>query len=150
MTQASKKDGEQLLGFFRHYNNRVISQNRIDCYLSYNFTIIAKDKDKIVGILQWYIKEDPRAGVAEFEELFVLEEYRGKGIGSALIEHAIQSVKDCFTNLKIKPRKIFLFVAKKNGSARKLYLKHGFELLADVGGLFSDVEIELFYCLNLQ
>lgn len=148
--QASKKDSGQLLGFFRHYNNKTISQNRVECYLSHNFTIVAKDKNKIVGILQWHIKEDPNAGIVEFEETFVLEEYRGKGVGSALIEYAIQSVKAYFANLKIRPRKMFLFVAKKNKAARKLYQKHGFKLLADVGRLFSDTETELFYCLNLH
>ena len=148
--QASKKDSRQLLGFFRYHNNKTISQNRVECYLSHNITIVAKDKNKIVGILQWHIKEDPSAGVVEFEETFVLKEYRGRGIGSALIEHAIQSVKAHFTNLKIKPRKIFLFATKKNKVARKLYQKHGFKLLADVGKLFSDTETELFYCLNLQ
>lgn len=147
--QASKKDSEQLLGFFRHYNNKTVGQNRVECYLSHNFTIVAKDRNKIVGILQWHVKEDPNAGTVEFEEIFILERYRGKGVGPVLIEYAIQSVKAYFTNLKIKPRKIFLFVAEKNKAARKLYQKHGFKLLADVGNLFSDTETELLYCLNL-
>lgn len=147
--QASKEDSEQLLGFFRHYNNKTVSQNRVECYLSHNFTIVAKDRNKIVGILQWHIKENPNAGTVEFEEIFVRERYRGKEVGSVLIEYAIQLVKAYFTNLKIKPRKIFLFVAKKNKAARKLYQKHGFKLLADVGKLFSDTETELLYCLNL-
>lgn len=84
--QASKEDSEQLLGFFRHYNNKTVSQNRVECYLSHNFTIVAKDRNKIVGILQWHIKEDPNAGTVEFEEIFVLERYRGKEVGSVLKE----------------------------------------------------------------
>jgi ribosomal protein S18 acetylase RimI-like enzyme len=150
VVRASKRDSGQLLRFFRHYKDKTLSQNRVECYLSHNFTIVAKDENKIVGILQWHIKEDPNTGTVEFEEMFVLEEYRGKGVGSALIEYAIGSVKAYFANLKIRPRKIFLFVAKKNKIARKLYQKYGFRPLADLGRLFSDTETELFYCLDLH
>lgn len=83
--QASKKDRKQLLSWFKHYKVRSIAQNRTDCYLSHNFTIVAKDKEKIVGTLQWSVKEDPNAGVAEFEEVHVLENYRGRGIGSSIV-----------------------------------------------------------------
>jgi len=150
IAQASRQDREQLLDFFKHYKVKSLIQNRVSCYLSHGFTIVAKNDDKIVGILQWYVKENPTAGVVEFEETFVLEGYRGKGVGFALIRYAIKSVKAYFANLKIRPRKIFLFVAKENKAARKLYQKHGFKLLADVGRLFSNTETELFYCLNLH
>lgn len=150
ITQASKKDGERLVRFFKHYRNKDLIQNRIDCYLSHNFSVIAKDDKKIAGILQWYVKENPNDGVVEFEEVYVLDNYREKGIGSLLIGFAIQSVKDYFRGLNIKPRKIFLFVDKENKKARELYKKHGFQLVSSVGGLFSNKKTELFYCLDLR
>ena len=99
---ATKSDKPQLLEFFKHYSNPEILENRIDCYLSHNSTILAKDGGKIVGTLQWHIKEDPNCGVVEFEEFHVLEDYRNKGTGSSLLEHGIQSVKDTFHANKIK------------------------------------------------
>jgi len=51
--------------------------------------------------------------------------------------------------IRIKPRKIFLFVGKNNKIARALYEKHGFKLVCEVGNLFSDKEIEGFYSLCL-
>lgn len=146
---ASGKDRKQLLEFFKHYEIEAIIKNRTDCYLFHNFTVVAKDRNKIVGILQWYIKEDPKAGVVEFEEICVLKNYRGKGISSLLTKYAIQSVKGYFKKIKIKPRKIFLFVGKENKIARALYEKHGFKLVSEVSTLFSDTEKELFYCLSL-
>lgn len=146
--QASKKDKQQLLSWVEHYKVRSIAQNRVDCYLSHNFTIVAKDKEKIVGTLQWYVKEDPTAGVVEFEEIFVSEGYRGHGIGFSLLDYAIGSVKDYFAEIKIKPRKIFLFVSKENKAARGLYEKRGFKLIAELNDLFSDKGVELFYCLD--
>jgi len=100
--RASNEDRTPLLKFFRHYKIKEIAQNRVDCYLSHNFTVIAKDKEKIVGILQWYVKEDPNAGVVEFEEVNVLEDYRGRGIGSLIVKSAIQSVKSYFAKINIK------------------------------------------------
>ena len=146
---ASKKDKKQLSSWFRHYKVRSIAQNRADCYLSHNFTVIVKDKEKIVGTLQWYVKEDPNAGVVEFEEVHVLENYRGKGIGSSMVKQAIQSVKSYFAKIDIKPRRIFLFVSKKNKIARSLYEKRGFKLIAELNDLFSENSVELFYCLDL-
>jgi len=145
---ASKNDKKQLLDFFQHYKIKTIIQNRIDCYLSHNFTVVAKDKNKIVGILQWYVKEDPKSGVVEFEEICVSENYRGRGIGSLLMKYAIQSVKNYFKRNKIEPRKIFLFVSEENKAGRGLYEKYGFKLTSEAGNLFSDTEKELLYCLN--
>ena len=146
---AQKEDRGQLISFFKHYKIKEIIQKRTGCYLDHNFTVVAKDKDKIIGILQWYIKENPRAGVVEFEEMYVSSNYRNKGVGSLLLTYTIQSVKDYFTKIDIKPRKIFLFVAKENKIARTLYERYEFKLVSELGNLFSDTEIELIYCLDL-
>jgi len=149
ITLATEKDKKQLLEYFKHYKVEEIIKKRIDSYLSHNFTVIAKDQDKIVGILQWYIKENPQAGVVEFEEVHVLDNYRGRGIGSSIVKFAIQSVRDYFKKIDINPRKIFLFVSKDHKAARALYEKYGFKFISDVDNLFSDNEIESFYSLNL-
>lgn len=146
---ATKEDKNQLLKYFEHYKIKEIIENRIDCYLSHNFTVVAKDDNQVVGVLQWYIKEDPKAGVVEFEEVHVSKKYRGKGIGSLIIKFAIQSVKNYFKKIKVRPRKIFLFVGKNNEVARALYEKQRFKLISEVGNLFSDKEIECFYSLDL-
>lgn len=146
---ATKEDKDRLLKYFEHYKIKEIIENRVDCYLSHNFTVVSKDKNQIIGVLQWYVKEDPNAGVVEFEEVYVSEDYRGKGIGSLLIEFAIQSVKDYFKEIKIKPRKIFLFVNKENDAARTLFEKYGFRLVSEIGDLFSENKMELLYSLKI-
>lgn len=146
---AIKKDKPQLIEYFKHYKNKEIIDQRVSCYLCHNFTIVAKDNSRLVGILQWSIKEDPKAGVVEFEEVHILENYRKKGISSLMVKFAIQAVRDYFKKLNLKPRKIYLFVSKENKIARALYEKFGFKPVAQAGNLFSDHEIELFYCLNM-
>ncbi|MBS3055765.1 GNAT family N-acetyltransferase [Candidatus Pacearchaeota archaeon] len=149
ITLATKKDKNYLLSYFEHYKIKGLIENRVNCYILHNFTVIARTNNKIIGVLQWYIKEDPRAGVVEFEEVHVSEKYRNKGVGDLLIKFAIRSVRDYFKKIQIKPRKIFLFVEKNNKAAISLYKKYKFKFISEVGRLFSDKEIQLFYSRNL-
>jgi ribosomal protein S18 acetylase RimI-like enzyme len=144
---ATVDDREAIAKYLEHYGNLALK--RAECYTSHNFTVLAKDRVKLVGILQWYVKEDPNDGIIEFEEMHVLEDYRQRGIGSLLVEFAIQSVNDHFKMIQQKPQRIFLFVDKMNAAARKLYEKHGFKFVAELENLFNDNEIETIYILKL-
>ncbi|MFA6602624.1 MAG: GNAT family N-acetyltransferase [Candidatus Shapirobacteria bacterium] len=137
-----------LESFFKHYPASLAS-SRLDCYLSHNHTVIAQDGNQIVGILQWCLKEDPSLGVVEFEEVFVTKDYQGQGIGTRLVQFALQEVLNYFQSISLSPRKIFLFVSENNLSARHLYEKFGFKQTANVGNLFSNLTCELFYSLDL-
>lgn len=147
---ANKTDQKGLIKYFQHYNKPVIINNRVKCYTTHNKTILALESNKILGMLQWHIKENPNAGVAEFEEIFVNPDARGGGIASELVSFAIKDIKQSFESLNIKPRKIFLFTNKNNMAARKLYEKFGFKFITDINNLFSDSEIETFYCLSFD
>ena len=146
---ATIKDRKRLINWFKFYGIQKLIEKRIDCYLVHNSTVIAKDKNEIVGVLQWHVKENAAHGLAEIEEVLISESYRGQGIGSLLVLFAIDEIRTCFIELKIKPRKIFLFVGKGNTTARKLYEKHGFRLISSIGYLFHDNVEELFYSLDL-
>jgi ribosomal protein S18 acetylase RimI-like enzyme len=145
---ATNKDKKHLSAFFQHYGNKDIIKKRVECFLSHNFTVVAKDNSEIVGLLQWHIKEDPAAGVAEFEEVFVNKTHRGRGIGSLMVGYAINSVKAYFASIGVKPRKIYLFTGEDNAAARQLYEKHGFKAISKIGTLFDDKKTELFYILD--
>lgn len=145
---ATLKDKLLLKPFFRHYDPKTAA-NRLDCYLTHNHTIVAKDDHQIVGILQWHIKEDPNLGVAEFEEVFVAKNFRGSGIGSKLVEFGIKEIVKHFLSIHKKPRQIYLFVSQNNPGARHLYEKFGFKKIANLKNLFSDSENELFYSLKI-
>ncbi len=142
-------DKEQLTEIFQHFMDKKAMKNRAECYLSHNNTILAKDGNRIIGKMLWHIKEDPNFGVVEFEELYVFEDYRRKGIGSELLRNSIKAVQDHFKQLGIESRRIFLFVDENNQSARKLYEKFGFEYITNLGHLFSENDNDLFYILDL-
>ena len=146
---ATNSDKVQLADWFSFYGDMKLIEKRIDCYLGHNSTIIAKDRDKIVGVLQWHVKESAVHGLAEIEEVMITESYRGQGIGSQLVIYTIDTIRASFTELSIRPRKIFLFVARENTVSRNLYEKHGFRMIGTAGNLFNDNVEELFYSLEL-
>jgi ribosomal protein S18 acetylase RimI-like enzyme len=147
---ATKNDEKQLREYISHYNKKQIINNRVDCYTSHNRTIIALENNEIIGTLQWHIKENPNSGVAEFEEVYVDKDKRGKNIGSELVIFAIKDIKQFFESMNIKPRKIFLFVSKVNIPARKLYEKFNFKYIAELNDVFKDNLIETFYCFSFD
>jgi ribosomal protein S18 acetylase RimI-like enzyme len=143
---AEPKDRQRIANLFSHYALPEFAQKRAYAYTSFANTIIAENNDEFVGMIQWYVKENPQAGVIELEEAFVLEEYRNKGIGSQLIQTSLDSAFDFFTKNNIIPRKAFLLVSKENIGARQLYEKIGFSKVAELNDLPSDGKTELFYC----
>jgi ribosomal protein S18 acetylase RimI-like enzyme len=150
ISEASLKDSDQLKNFFTHYKIKDYIEKRVGSYLSCNHTIIAKDNEKIVGTIQWLVKEDPNLGVAEIEEVNVIFNYQKQGIGSKMMEFTISSVKKYFQENNLKLRKIYLFVSESNLITQKFYEKFGFKKETKINNLFSNNENELFYVLDLN
>jgi ribosomal protein S18 acetylase RimI-like enzyme len=145
--KATRKDIKKLI--FKHYKNKRMAKNRAECYVSHNFTTVARQNREIIGRVQWYIKENPSHGLVEFEEVYLSEKHRGKGIGKALLKNAIKDVREHFKKEKLKLRRIYLFVSKDNMTARRLYKGLGFREVADVGDLFYDGCKELLCVLRV-
>ena len=84
---------------------------------------VVKDGDKIVGFMaidgNWYSKKYNKV-VGAIHEIFVDPDYFDKGVGSMLMEKAIEYFKQ--RNLDL----IELWVGDKNEKAMKLYEKFGF------------------------
>ncbi|MBR1416319.1 MAG: GNAT family N-acetyltransferase [Bacilli bacterium] len=81
---------------------------------SNKYLFVCEDNNNIVGYIYSIIEEDN----AKIDALFVLEEYRNKGIATKLIEDFISYAKD--NNIK----QITINVLSNNLKARKLYLKY--------------------------
>ena len=120
-------------------------KNRAECFLLHNNTIIAKDGNRIIGKILWYVKKNPDDGLIEIEELYVFENYRRKCIGSELVKASIKAIKRDFKDFGVKPRRIYLFTNENYQSAGNLYEKFGFKCIANLGHLHSENENNLFY-----
>ena len=80
---------------------------------------VAKDGEKVVGFVSFgeYRGEDLE-NAGEIYAIYVLEDYYSLGIGTRLVETAVENLKDF--------RTIALWVFKDNSRARKFYEKCGF------------------------
>jgi len=79
--------------------------------------LIAFENDKIIGVASGRVRED---GVGHIGFFGVKPEYRGKGVGSSLLQEYLKEAE------KRNAHKVWLFTAPSLHSAIKLYVKTGF------------------------
>ncbi len=75
-------------------------------------------KNKKAGYFRFAAEE----GKYELDDLYILPEYRGQGIGSRVMEYC----------LKKADKPVFLYVFKNNLPAVRLYEKYGFREIESV------------------
>ena len=70
-----------------------------------------------------YYHFSPEEGKMELDDLYVLPEYRGRGIGTAIVQK-------CCSETELP---VFLYVFTENKAAVSLYEKAGFRMIKPVG-----------------
>lgn len=84
--------------------------------------LVARKSGRVLGMINVLYTVSTALGgpVAVFEDMIVSPDYRGVGVGSALLAHAIEQArsKDC--------RRISLLADSDNEDAHRFYHRHGF------------------------
>lgn len=75
------------------------------------------------GDLAGYVHFHPDGERMELDDLYILPEYRGRGIGTAVVEKCCAETE--------KP--VYLYVFRRNEGAVRLYQRLGFEIVQEVG-----------------
>ncbi|WP_287008170.1 GNAT family N-acetyltransferase [Legionella sp.] len=104
---------------------------------------VARDeKDQIVGYIQWIQKSGFRnESVIELEQIAVLQNKRGKGIGALLIRESVNAIKN-YLNDSSSKLKAILVSTRTDNSAQALYKKVlGAEQVAVIKDLYSHDEV---------
>jgi ribosomal protein S18 acetylase RimI-like enzyme len=85
---------------------------------------VARDeKDKVIGYIQWIQKSGFRQeAVFELEQIAVLKDKQGKGIGTLLIEKSLKYLKDYLTDTN-STLKAVLVTTSTDNVAKSLYEK---------------------------
>jgi len=99
----------------------------------YDLFLIVEEDGKIVGSIA--IK-DCGKGIGKLKRMYVLKEYRNKGIAQKLITRALEFSK------KIKLKKITLATDARLHSANHLYEKNGFKVINDLNWKINFHKIE--------
>lgn len=133
---------------------KIISLNSEDCYIIAKFfkenfsdgwteemllsafnagrfnALAAKIDEEIIGVITFSLSVDS----ADVEDVVVLKSKRGQGVGSALIEEAVNKIQ----NAGVK--KVFLEVRENNLPAIGAYKKFGFNQISVRKKYYSDGE----------
>ncbi len=102
--------------------------------------------NEIIGRIQWYLKEDPRFGIVELEEIFVSERYRYRGYGFKFLKAAISIIK----KNTIPLHSIYLFVGEENHAMQTILKKLAFKQIAIIPDLFQNNENVYFFVKYFQ
>ena len=82
-------------------------------------TLIAKDGERVVGFACYGVCDDESlSGAGEVYALYVLQEYHGRKVGYALMNAAVELLRD--------HERIALWVLKGNERAIRFYERYGF------------------------
>ena len=110
---------ENLFNSYKEKYNPIIND--------YTFILSYKENDKYVGFLIYQLLYE----AAEIIDIFVLDEYRNKGIGKALINKMLE-------NEQIE--KVTLEVKKDNKNAIMLYNSLGFKPVSIRKGYYEGID----------
>ena len=94
--------------FFSELNVPILMQEYLDQPEKIERTLVFDD-----GVVKGFVRVNGK----EIEKLFVEAVFQNDGIGSALLEHAVQNAADRW-----------LLVLEKNAGAIRLYKRHGFRM----------------------
>jgi len=96
--------------------------------------LVARINRKLAGYIDYEILE----GHAKILGLAVLAEFRNRGVAKALVNAALNAIQASGF------RRVFLFVAKDNAVAQKIYLELGFKCFGTLERKINDKEVLLF------
>lgn len=88
---------------------------------------VAEHDEKIIGFIN--LKETEQPNTYDLSAIYLLPDYQGKRIGSRLIAHSIEPIKNF--------EKIFLEVEKDNINAVNFYKKLGFKIVDEYNDDFD-------------
>ena len=110
--------------------NKFLYDNNIDKPITSPFScdVIYTDEGRIIGFLNYSIMYEK----AEINMIYVLEDCRNKGIGTKMLDYALEKCKIC--------ENVTLEVRKDNACAISLYKKFGFKEVAIRQNYYGSVD----------
>lgn len=134
---------------YRHiFNNDLVSFNELrvtDLFKKYHDNPLLID-DMIVyddGIVKGVVNRLNNGESIEIDTFYVEPFFKGKGIGTKLIQHTISEAQ------KENKKRIFLWVIQDNISARKFYEANGFRESGETRIIEGTTKIDMCYELTL-
>jgi ribosomal protein S18 acetylase RimI-like enzyme len=153
ISSATRSDLPRLIEMFCNRDLKTsLSESEwfVNCYIDYHHVLVAKVRGKIQGACFWRVEGERYSGLGWIENLWVEEGHRRSGLGEILIKKAIEDIRSYFKEVGVKPRKVVLTTQVERKSARKLYEKMGFRVVARIDEMYDPGGHDLVYMLDFQ
>lgn len=128
--------------FPRQHNSRGWISCNFAAFPRIMLFVARDEKDNVVGYIQWIQKSGFRKeSVMELEQIAVLKNHQGKGIGSKLIKESLNHIKTYLADSQANLKAV-LISTRTDNDAKALYKKAlGAEEIAVVKDLYSADEV---------
>ena len=124
----------EALSFSNPWSDRTFLGEIQNTPVSFPLVVVRKPSDKVIGyIIYWHIRED-----VQVNNIAVHPDFRGKGIGEALMRHVIDRVR------KNGATFMTLEVRLSNAAAVTLYKKLGFDILGTRKNYYTNPDEDAF------
>ncbi len=109
-----------------------------------DYTLLAFENNRPIGVISAYVSEEEGERIAHIISVFVLRQFRGRGIGKELFGATLEKIKQ---DPDIK--KVVLSVNKEQVPAVRMYRQFGFQITGEKPQLLGDGREHLEYEMEL-
>lgn len=102
-------------------NHCTLSESQLKETIGHSLLYVLKDKERTVGMATLCLYHAPSGCKGCIEDVVILPEYQGKGLGKQLLQHVLDEAK------LHAPLTIYLTSRPQRISANSLYRKLGFQ-----------------------
>lgn len=99
----------------------TLSESQLKETISHSHLYVLKDQEHLVGMASLCIYHAPSGCKGSIEDVVILPEYQGKGLGKQLLQHVLDEAK------LYAPLTIYLTSRPQRIAANSLYRKLGFQ-----------------------
>lgn len=127
----------------KYYPRLEIVESSLERGLAQDVVLEARNRSGELAGLLWFQRQGAFHQFPYLHIVAVAERFRGRGLGSSLVERFEQEALVGHDGKRIMRTKAFLVVDATNAAARALYAARGYEQVAELDGLYRRGVVEL-------
>lgn len=129
----------------RYGSLEELAEQYADACIYTNQSLVVTKDEKIIGGITWSIKEGINSGLVEIFQMSILQNYRGHGYGSILVENCLEDIEQFYQSKNYPLRRIYIIITESNIIGRNLYRNKGFYVTASLLNHRFYGQSDLFY-----
>lgn len=139
--------------FVQDYLNRYgsfqdLAEQYANACIFFNRSFVVMQQNRIIGGITWSIKEGINSGMVEIFQMSILEEFRGQGYGSLLVDNCLKDIENFYLMRACPLQRVYIIITESNIIGRNLYRNKGFNVAAELIHHRSNSKMDILYVKN--